>query len=61
MQSFYNSVVTIEGGSFTGKLFTADGGKIVIKGGTFSVDPSAYLASGYVATESNGTWTVTAS
>lgn len=31
---------------------------IAITGGTFSSDPSAYLAVGYKATEDNGTWTV---
>ncbi len=54
------TIVTIEAGTFTGALNAVNGGEIVIKGGTFSVDPSAYLADGYVATESNGTWTVTA-
>ncbi len=58
--SFYGSVVTINGGTFTGNLTTDGLGKIVIKGGTFNVDPSAYVADGYIATMSNGVWTVTA-
>ena len=33
--------------------------KLVITGGTFDADPSAYVASGYVATEVGGIWTVT--
>ena len=35
-------------------------GELEIRGGTYTVDPSAYLASGYVATENNGMWTVSA-
>ena len=49
----------INGGNYIGTSFsTAAGREYVIKGGTFDADPTAYLASGYVATESNGTWTV---
>lgn len=57
---YEGSVVTVNGGSFEGNLLITAKGALVVKGGTFSVDPTAYLASGYVATESNGTWTVTA-
>ena len=36
-------------------------GTAVISGGTFTADPTSYLATGYTATEgSNGVWTVTA-
>ena len=33
---------------------------VIITGGTFGFDPSAFVASGYVVTESNGVWTVSA-
>lgn len=32
---------------------------LTVTGGTFTVDPTDYLAEGYTATESNGLWTVT--
>ena len=55
---YEGSVVTVNGGSFEGNLLITAKGALVVKGGTFDTDPSAYLASGYVATESNGIWTV---
>lgn len=55
--------ITVKGGTFTlGTGFKYDGlqlAKISIQGGTFNRDPAAYLAEGYKATNSNGTWTVT--
>mgnify|MGYP003294850468 CR=1 FL=1 len=33
-------------------------GTVIITGGTFGFDPSAWVAEGYTATELNGTWTV---
>ena len=33
-------------------------GSLVITGGTFGADVSAYVASGYTATESDGKWIV---
>ena len=59
------ATVYIKGGNF-GKASTRDGytagilgdGKIVITGGTFKFNPSQWLATGYTATENNGTWTV---
>lgn len=53
--------ITINGGNFTNFSATVLGAaKLVITGGTFDADPSAYVASGYVATEVGGIWTVTA-
>ena len=50
----------IKGGNFTNFSATVNGAaKLVITGGTFDADPSAYVATGYVANESNGVWTVT--
>ena len=57
-----NCSITINAGTFTaeaGKLFGTIYGTLSIKGGTFSEDPSAYVATGYKATNNgNGTWTV---
>lgn len=61
------TTVTINGGNF-GNASTRSGytagilgeGTVVITGGTFGFDPSAWVASGYVATENAGVWTVTA-
>ncbi len=59
------TTLAIKGGSFTyeeNKLLWdngVDGAKPVVTGGTFSTDPSKYVAEGYKATETDGgTWTV---
>ena len=52
------TVVTVEGGTFTGALSEANNGKIVIKGGTFSVDPTPYVADGYYVTEADDKYVV---
>ena len=54
--------IAIEGGSFTGDLAVEESsaGSISITGGTFSVNPSDYCATGYEAKESAGVWTVSA-
>lgn len=51
--------VTINGGTFTGAL-QADTGEIIIKGGSFSENPSAFLAEGYTAEQDTvtGMWIV---
>ena len=51
--------ITINGGEF-GNFApdTGTGGSIVIYGGTFDSDPSAYVASGYAATHEGNIWTV---
>ena len=54
-----NTVVTINGGTFDGELWVTDGGSLVIYGGTFTADPSAYVAPGYQVTNNgDGTYTV---
>ena len=61
--------LSIENGTFTGNtekvavLLNTMTTKNVIKGGTFSSDPTAYLVSDYTATKDDtaGTWTVTES
>lgn len=51
----------IKGGNFISFSATVNGqAKLVITGGTFDADPSAYVAAGYIATENSGVWTVTA-
>ncbi len=56
----------INGGTFdktegnnNGSGFYYNNQNLVIKGGTFDADPSAYVAAGYIAVDNgNGTWTV---
>lgn len=64
-----NATMNISGGTFIGTGTAAtlailelnEGqGTIVVSGGTFSSDPTAYLADGYNATLSDGVWVVTA-
>lgn len=38
----------------------ASAGTVIITGGTFNVDPTKWLADGYIATKSGKIWTVTA-
>lgn len=57
--------INLMGGEITGTLYehTAAGKvtEIIVTGGTYSVDPTAFLASGYEATESAGKWSVSKS
>ena len=61
-----NAVIYVEGGIFNGavsnnKVYTSNGGKVIISGGTFNFDPTAWLAEDYTATTvDNKTWTVIA-
>ena len=59
--------IEVKGGTFIGGLSVHDvmydgcEGNIVISGGTFSVNPTEYLADGYVANQNaDGMWVVTA-
>ena len=57
------AVIYVEGGNFGGvasnkKVVTSDGGKVIISGGTFNFDPTAWLAEGCTATKNGSTWTV---
>ena len=59
------ATIIVEGGDFGGvasnkKIVTTDGGQVIIKGGTFNFDPTAWLAEGYKATKSGSKWTVSA-
>lgn len=61
---------TINGGRFVEKplanaankdmLFVVDGGELIITGGEFQKDPSAWVAEGYKAVNNGSTWTVVA-
>ena len=61
------TTVYVTGGTF-GKASTRPGytagilgdGDVIITGGTFGFDPTTWVADGYVATNNNGVWTVTA-
>ena len=63
---FGASSITLESGTFTvdtangGAFYLTSGLKPIVKGGSFNIDPTAYLANGFSATEDNGTWTVSA-
>ena len=61
----YNGDVTVNGGKFTGGyadvcIDSGASGTIVLKGGEYTKDVSAYVAPGYKAVENNGIWTVSA-
>ena len=63
--AYGDAAVMINGGKMiaeTNALFITNGtkhnGTITVTGGTFSSDPSAYLADGYTASKNNGTFTV---
>ncbi len=69
--STYTQKINVNGGTFTvesgGSLIEVSSGSasdyLSITGGTFNVDPNAYLADGYTATYNSGTstWTVSKS
>ena len=50
--------ITINGGTFNGEFVNPNKGTLVIRGGSFDHDPTAYLADGFAASYSNGIWTV---
>jgi len=58
------AALNISGGTFTNStnytMFNASNGTISITGGSFSEDPSAYVADGYEATQEGDVWTVSA-
>ena len=62
-----DTTVIVNGGNF-GPASTRSGyttgilgeGTVIIKGGTFGFDPSAWVAEGYEAVKDGSTWTVSA-
>jgi len=63
-----DAVVYIKGGTFgpasnhptdpTPPFVTANGGKVIVTGGTFGFDPTEWVADGYQAVQNGSTWTV---
>ena len=47
--------IEVRGGTFTGKINSNNIAYLVIKGGTFSIKPTSYVASGYTATQNGST------
>ena len=59
--AYAGSTVAISGGTVLGTLNKADSGSLSLTGGTYSSDPTAYVADGYIArVNSDGTFTVVA-
>ena len=58
------ATIYVKGGEFTGDVPKTpayiNGGQLIITGGTFNFNPSAYVAEGYQAVKSGSTWTVSA-
>ncbi len=55
----FESVITINGGTFEGAIKITAATTLVINGGTFTVNPTAWLGAGKTAvTNADGTWTV---
>ena len=57
------AVIYVEGGNFGGvasnnKVVTSNGGKVIITGGTFNFDPTAWVAEGCTVSKSGSNWTV---
>jgi len=51
--------ITVTGGVFTGTIKEGNENLILLKGGTYNVDPTAYVAEGYVATKTDANlWVV---
>ena len=62
-----NSTVYVNGGTFgkpsirdgyTNPFMTVGTGRVIVTGGTFDFNPSAWVAGGYVATQNGTVWTV---
>ena len=54
----HKSELTIKSGTFNGNITSSGSTKPSIIGGTFTFDPSEYVANGYNAKEENGKWIV---
>lgn len=62
-----NAIVYVKGGEFgapsthpkkPAPIYTANGGQVIITGGTFGFDPSAWVADGYEVVQEGGKWYV---
>ena len=54
----YTSIITINGGIFEGNIKVTGASQLVINGGTFTVDPTPWIAPGRAVIESNGLYIV---
>ena len=57
------AIIYVKGGDFGGvasnnKVVTTDGGQVIITGGTFNFDPTAWLAEGYSTYKEGSIWKV---
>ena len=56
------ATIYVEGGIYNGtasnKKIVEDGGEVIITGGTFNFDPTAWVAEGYIAKKSGSNWVV---
>jgi len=50
--------INVYGGTVNGTLYVYEGAALSISGGTFSVDPTAYVAEGYRAVQTGNVWAV---
>jgi uncharacterized metal-binding protein len=58
-----NARIYVKGGNFGGvasnnKVVTSNGGQVIISGGIFNFDPSAWLKPGFVAVKNGSVWNV---
>ena len=58
-----NATIYVKGGNFGGvastkKVVLTNGGQLIISGGTFNFDPSAWVKPGYVAVKNGSVWTI---
>ena len=55
------ATITVNGGTFTANnklVYSAEANSIEIKGGSFTKDPTTYVANGYTAQQNDGVYTV---
>ena len=50
--------ITVTGGTYVGSISKNNKGNVIVQSGTFSVDPTTYVAEGHSVTENNGMWIV---
>ena len=58
-----NATIYVKGGNFGGvasksKVVLSNGGQVIISGGTFNFDPTAWLKVGYTAVKNGSVWSV---
>ena len=56
--SDYTSIITINGGTFEGGFKISKSAQLIINGGEFDTDPSAYVADGSYVVKTNAAWLV---